>query len=123
MSRSLAGKRLLILEDDYFVASDLAAWLENQGAEVVGPVGSVADAFLLINGEETELHGAILDVNLTGERSFPIAEALHGRSVPFLFVTGYEASAIPEPYRSNERMEKPVHKPQLLRLLEQLVVT
>jgi ActR/RegA family two-component response regulator len=114
---ALRGRRLLIVEDDYFIAADLARSLEKLGLQIIGPVGSVRDALDLVAAEGEALDGAVLDIHLGDERAFPIADALTGLCVPFVFVTGYDAVAIPEPYASRPRCEKPVDRDLLLRTL------
>jgi CheY-like chemotaxis protein len=112
---SLQGRRLLIVEDEYLIAADLAGTLVNGGAEVIGPVGSVADALALISADAPD--GAILDINLGEERAYSIADELRERGVPFVFATGYEAWVIPEAYRDIPRCEKPIDTRVLARLL------
>jgi CheY-like chemotaxis protein len=104
---SLAGRRVLVVEDEYFIANDMAAALEECGAEVVGPSASVADALHLIRNCGP-LDGAIIDINLQGELAFPVARALSMCHVPFVFATGYDALVIPEPFQNILRCEKPV---------------
>ncbi len=101
----LTGKRLLIVEDEYFIASDLKRALETQGATVVGPVGRVADALALI--ERAPIDAAMLDVNLGSAMCFPVAELLQSRGVPFLFLTGYDGWTLPEGLRTAPLMVKP----------------
>ncbi|MBI0534890.1 response regulator [Roseomonas sp. KE2513] len=115
----LHGRRLLVVEDEYVIAMDMARALEELGAEVVGPAGSVADALLLVRNEDSHLDAAVLDVNLRNERVFPVAEALAARGVPFVFATGYDTSALPRAYAGAPRCEKPVNKTSLARLLAQ----
>lgn len=110
------GRRFLVVEDDYMLAEDLRRDLEKQGATVVRPVPTVADAFKLLHAEG-RLDGAILDVNLRGERVFPVAEALRARSVPLVFTTGYEQWALPEAYKDVPRCDKPVDRHQLARTI------
>jgi DNA-binding LytR/AlgR family response regulator len=112
---SLQGRRLLIVEDEYLIAADLAGTLVNGGAEVIGPVGSVADALALISADAPD--GAVLDINLGEERAYSIADELRQRGVPFVFATGYDAWVIPEAYRDIPRCEKPVDTSVLARLL------
>jgi CheY-like chemotaxis protein len=103
---SPATNRVLVVEDEYFLADDMARALRKIGVEVVGPVGTRAQALdLLISGEQ--LAGAVLDINLRGENVFPVADALRARGLPFVFATGYEASSIPPEYRDVPRWEKP----------------
>lgn len=101
------GRRILIVEDEYFVADDLATDLRNMGAVVVGPVGNVADAMALI-ATTPQLDGAVLDINLHGQMSYPVAAALREAGTPFLFATGYDASTVDDAYRDIARHEKPV---------------
>ncbi|MFQ6755700.1 response regulator [Cereibacter sphaeroides] len=101
----LQGRRLLVVEDEYFVAAALSAELTDLGAVVVGPAASVERALALA---DEALDGAILDINLAGPAVFPVAEALAARRVPFIFVTGYDATAIPQAFAHVTRLEKPV---------------
>jgi len=115
-NNAISGRRVLLVEDEYIVAEDLAQSLQDLGAEVVGPAGSVADALALI-ASPPELDGAILDLNLGNERTYPVADALRERQIPFVFATGYGTDAIPESYRDVPRCEKPVEPVALARLL------
>lgn len=104
-SINLTGRRLLIVEDEYFIASDLKRALEAQGVVVVGPVGRVADALALI--EREPIDAATLDVNLGTAMCYPIAEQLTKRGVPFLFLTGYDGWTMPEWLRDVPLLIKP----------------
>jgi DNA-binding NtrC family response regulator len=88
----LTGLRILIVEDIVDFADELAETLQGWCLEVVGPVGSVRDALVLIEGEE--IHGALLDVILGAEKVFPLAAELSARNIPFLFMSGY--STLPD---------------------------
>jgi CheY-like chemotaxis protein len=114
---ALRGRRFLVVEDDYAIAKDIARWLEDAGAEVVGPAGTVEDALELVESEAFPLDGAALDINLHGETVYPVADALAARGVPFVFATGYDADVIPEAYAGVPRCEKPVDRAQLARAL------
>jgi len=100
-------KRVLVVEDDYFIAMELCRNLEAAGAEVVGPVGRVGEALAQI-ARSDGLDGALLDLNLHGAMAFPVADKLCERGVPFVFATGYDGSVIPERYREVPRCRKPV---------------
>ncbi len=115
-TEALRGKRLLVVEDEYLIAVDLACLLEDRGVVVVGPAGSVGDALQLIS-REGALDGAVLDVNLGRERAYPIADALRERGVPFVFATGYDEWILPDAYREAPRCGKPVDIRMLARLL------
>lgn len=113
----IVGRRLLVVEDEYMIAVELAHALEEMGAEVIGPAGSVEDALDLLGDDDGRLDAAVLDVNLRDERVYPVADALRARGVPFVFATGYDAGAIPPAYAATPRCEKPVDRGQLVRLL------
>jgi ActR/RegA family two-component response regulator len=117
----LQGRCLLIVEDDYMIATDLTRWFEDAGAEVVGPAGSLGKALALVTTNHDRLDGAVLDVNIRDEQVFPVADALSATGVPFIFATGYDAHIIPEIYGDVPRCEKPVDAVQLARLLGQVV--
>jgi CheY-like chemotaxis protein len=103
----LSGLQVLVVEDVFLVALDLSDQLADSGCEVVGPASSVKQALEKIDG--IALDGAVLDVNLGGERSFPVAELLASRGIPFLFLTGYDsATVIPEEFQQAPRLSKPV---------------
>ena len=118
MDRALDGKRILVVEDEYFIAFDLKRTLTAQGAVVVGPVGDLTKG-LLLAGEET-LDAAILDVNLRGATSYPIADRLATEEVPYLFLTGYDGWSLPASYGDRPRLAKPYSTPRLVRALELL---
>jgi CheY-like chemotaxis protein len=115
--KGLAGKRLLVVEDEYMIARDLTWALEGAGAQVVGPVGTVAGALQLIESGG-RLDGAVLDISLRDELVYPVADALVARGVPFVFATGYDRAIVPPHYTHTPRCEKPVDKLKLMRLLQ-----
>ena len=84
---ALANRRLLVVEDEFMVAEHISMLLEDFGCNVVGPVGSIEEALEAV--AEGGLDGALLDANLNGNSSAPIAAALQTASVPFVVVTGY----------------------------------
>lgn len=101
-----AGKRILVAEDEYFIAKDVVDELEAAGAEVVGPVATTAAALSFVAG--SRLDGAILDINLRDGLVYPVADALLERGVPFVFATGFGAAMIPERFAGIALCEKPV---------------
>ena len=115
---SLNGKRVLVVEDDYYLAQDAQDALERAGAKVIGPFASQRDA--LNAADPAQIDCALLDINLGGGPSFLLAEALEERRIPFLFVTGYEADVVPEKFRHNPRVEKPMRPADLLAAVEAL---
>jgi two-component SAPR family response regulator len=115
-SPSLAGRRVLIVEDEYFLADDLSQAVAQLEAEVLGPVATCEDAFdLLSTGEQIDL--AVLDINLEGEAIFPFADTLIEQGVPFLFATGYDQVSVPARYQHVPCWEKPFDPHTLARAL------
>jgi DNA-binding response OmpR family regulator len=121
MTDLLAGKKILVVEDEYFIASDLKRALEREGAVVIGPVGDVARAFTLLG--ESRPDAAILDVNLEGATSYGIAERLNMITVPYMFLTGYDGWALPEAYRDAPRLAKPFSMRSVLDCVGRLLKT
>ena len=119
MKPALSGKTILVVEDEYFIAADLKRALVATGATVVGPTGDLAAGLAL--AEEQPIDAALLDVNLEGAFSYPIADALAERDVPFLFLTGYDGWSLPETYRSIPRIAKPFSAASLLTAAEALI--
>lgn len=107
----------MVVEDDYLVAIEVAGALEDCGAEIVGMAGSIKDAQALIAAEHHRLDGAVLDVNLDGDRVYPVADTLMGLGIPFVFATGYDLWIIPDTYAAIPRCEKPIRVAALTRLL------
>ncbi len=104
---ALKGRRILVVEDDYFLAEDMRTDLERAGAEVIGPVPRLKQALDLL-AQGGRLDGAVLDINLGGEMVYPLADALRERGVPFVFATGYEEKNIPTRYADVPWHPKPV---------------
>ena len=110
--RPLAGKRLLVVEDEPLIALEIVAGLEAAGANVVGPAGTVSEALRVI--ANTNLNAALLDANLGGDRVDDVAAALARSNVPFIFVTGYGRDALPEKFAATPMLSKPFSPEQLL---------
>jgi CheY-like chemotaxis protein len=119
-AKSLDGLRILVVEDNFLAAEIVRDALQHRGCTVVGPVGRVADGLHL--AEQEKLDGAVLDINLNGDRCFPIAEILKERGVPFVFLTGYDSSTvIPAELRATPRLGKPVLEQHLIEVLGDLI--
>lgn len=83
----LTGKRILVVEDEALIAVMVEDMLTDMGSKVVGPAATIEQALALARSDT--LDGAVLDVNVRGERIDPVADALAERGVPMLFATGY----------------------------------
>jgi DNA-binding response OmpR family regulator len=101
----LEHKRVLVVEDEFLLGLSLLEDLAEAGADVVGPVSTLDEALEVVMSEAFDL--ALLDINIRGEMSFPIADALLARNVPLIFLTGYDADVIPERLRRWPRIGKP----------------
>jgi DNA-binding response OmpR family regulator len=110
----LAGRKVLVVEDEPLVAMMVEDMLTDLGYAVIGPAMQLADGIRLAQSEEFD--AAVLDINLNGARSFPVADVLQARGIPFLFATGYGGGEALE-----GRHEPVIHKPyQMERLAEML---
>jgi DNA-binding response OmpR family regulator len=115
----LAGQRILVLEDDYYLASHAASALRAAGADVIGPFPREAAAIEAVR--HGGLTSAVVDINLGPGPSFETAHALREADVPFIFLTGYDQGAIPDEFGGVPRLEKPVEPRQLVRALDRLI--
>jgi DNA-binding response OmpR family regulator len=109
---SLSGIRILIVEDDYFVASECANALRNHGARVLGPVPDMPRARVALS--EGAADCVLLDVNLKGEMVFELARELQNRGIPMIFTTGYDTSFLPASLRESPCLQKPVDTRELV---------
>jgi len=114
--RPLNGCRILVAEDEFLLAAELCYTLRDIGATIAGPVASVDEAIALMDAGEA-IHGAILDINLCGQKVFPVADALQSRGVPFLFTSGYQRAAIPSRYAHVILSEKPFDSVDVARMI------
>jgi len=113
---ALAGRRVLVVEDNFYIAVAIARVLKARGAELIGPAGTVGDALALIAANE-RIDGAALDVNLRGAMVYPVANALRAKNVPMVFMTGYDNRAIEPGYADVPCMQKPLTVERLMQAL------
>ena len=97
--------RILIVEDEMLVAMNIEDMLLDLGHEVAGLASRLEPALSL--AREGQFDVAMLDVNLAGQQSFPVADILIERGIPFLFATGYGIKGVAETYRSHPVLQKP----------------
>jgi CheY-like chemotaxis protein len=105
MANPLDGCRIFVVEDESVITMLLQDMFEELGCNVVSLASRFQDALDKANTLSFEV--AILDVNLNGQRTFPIAEALTVRGLPFVFATGYGAAVVPENFRGVPVLQKP----------------
>jgi PAS domain S-box-containing protein len=117
--RSLAGKHLLMVEDEFLVGMMAKKTLEQLGAKVSGPYARLADGIAAARSERFD--GALLDFNLAGELAEPLADLLLARGVPFAFVTGYQRDSIDRRYATVPLLQKPVEPDALEQVLLSLL--
>lgn len=114
---SLQGSRILVVEDDQLIADDVVEALKAQGAEICGPIQSLPAALDWIFFFGNHVVGAVLDINLNGSPSWPIADALSTRNIPFVVVSGFIDQGIPDRYAAIPRCPKPCDPKHLLSIL------
>ena len=115
---NLLGKRVLVVEDDYLLATDICRALNDLGATVLGPAPTPFYALSLIGRRGVDT--AVLDVKLHNSDVFEVADEWVRRGVPMIFATAYGASAIPARFGGVPRLDKPLDHAQLLHLVGDL---
>ncbi|WP_207540922.1 response regulator [Sabulicella rubraurantiaca] len=113
----LTRRSILIVEDEYLKARDLAEELEMVGAEVLGPVATLHAAQQLITRCE-RIDAAVLDVKLGTESVYPVADTLRRRGIPLVFCTGYDRSALAPAFRDALLCEKPSEPADIIQALQ-----
>ncbi|MDP2357457.1 MAG: response regulator [Beijerinckiaceae bacterium] len=114
------GPRILLAEDEALIALDLQDILEGAGYTVVGPADRVSSALVLASSEQFE--AAALDVDLAGEKIWPVAEALLMRGIPIVFLSGFSARLDPQPVQAKVLyIDKPIDPSMLLEALESVI--
>jgi DNA-binding response OmpR family regulator len=116
---SLAGRRVLVVEDELMVAMLVETVLEDEDCAVVGPYGDLDEALAAATREKLDL--AVLDINLAGRMVFPVAEILVQRNVPFLLLSGYGDKALPNDRQHWPICGKPFRLDELVSALSRLI--
>jgi DNA-binding response OmpR family regulator len=111
----LAGRRVLVVEDELLVAMLIEDALADHDCVIVGPYARLQDALRAVRTESIDL--AVLDVNLSGEEAYPVAELLAERGIPFLLLSGYGTGAIPANHPDWQACSKPFQAEELVDML------
>ncbi|MFC5344516.1 PAS domain S-box protein [Brevundimonas staleyi] len=114
---SLSGLTVLVLEDEFYLAQDVSSALRGAGAEVLGPFPTEAAALTAIGDRRPD--AAVLDINLGSGPSFEVARVLRG-DIAVLFLTGYDAEAIPAEFAEVPRLQKPIELREVVRSLARM---
>lgn len=108
-------RRVLVVEDEVIVGMLLEDMLAELGCEVVAISTHLDEALGL--ARRLDIDFALLDINLDGHQSFPVADLLRERGVPFLFATGYGAKILQPPYSDTPTLQKPFQLEDLRRMV------
>ena len=109
---SLDGRRVLVVEDSPVVAAACEDMLRDMGCAVIGPATNMAAALQM--AAEEEAGAAIVDINIRGDKAFPVLKILLARGIPFLLTSGYADWTMPEEWQGQPRLAKP-YTPNMLR--------
>lgn len=112
-SNPLRGLRMLVVEDEAVIAMLVEDMLSEMGCTEVDIAGTVEQGLRLAGPGEPAIDAAILDVNIDGEKVFPVADALAARGVPFIFATGYGSAGLDPRYENRPVIAKPFRREAL----------
>ena len=119
MNDLLAGRHILVIEDEMLVLMNIEFLLADLGCECVTAAATVEQALALLEAQIFD--AAVLDVNLNGDESYAVADALAARGVPFAFATGYSDDGMRDGYRGMVVLRKPYQAEGLAEMFERLL--
>jgi CheY-like chemotaxis protein len=105
------ARRVLIVEDEFLIALHLEDLLTELGHQVIAVAARVPAAVEFARGAAVDL--AVLDINLAGVQSFPVADILRERNIPFMFASGYGDDGLVDGYRHETVLRKPFGLPDV----------
>jgi CheY-like chemotaxis protein len=117
-----AGQRVLLVEDDALIAMNMTDMLDALGCVMLGPAARVGEALAAVEAADGAIDAAVLDVNLAGQPSFPVADALAERQIPFVFATGYGSAGLRDDLRDRPVLLKPFKLRELKQALAGVLV-
>jgi DNA-binding response OmpR family regulator len=118
---ALGGLRILVVEDEFLVAMLVEEMLQDLHCEIVGPISTLEEAIATVR--RNHLDGALLDANLNGKNSSPVADELRSHEVPFILVTGYGGHRADPPVLARApRVRKPVNFDELADRMTEIFV-
>lgn len=115
----LAGKTILVIEDEAFFSLHLSEAIVAAGGHVAGPVASVKEGLALLKAGIDHIHATSVDIRLQDGLSFPIVEQLADAGMPMLFVSG-TVEELPAAFSSHPALCKPVRAHQIIKALSYL---
>lgn len=118
MDRLLSGRRILVVEDEMLVVMMIEDMLADLGCKSVTSVATVVKALALIDAQDFDV--ALLDMNLNGDDSHPVAEALFARGVPFIYSTGNTDHGLRDGYSDRPVLKKPFKYEELVAILTRI---
>ena len=113
----MAARRILIVEDETMIAMMVEDFLEELGWDVAGWAGTAERALAM--ARDADIDAALLDVNLSGQDTFAVADVLSERHIPFVFATGYGTDGLADRFRGVPTLTKPFQRDELGRALHQ----
>lgn len=111
--------RVLVVEDEFFIAREIADELEAVGFTVLGPCPTVQKALAML--DESQCNAAILDVSLRNGNSLQVVQALARQAIPFIVLTGFSQNQLPPEMAGAPVLAKPLHPKDLIHALEQIL--
>ena len=118
MDKAFSGRHILVVEDEMMILMMMEEMLADLGASVT-VAGTVGQALAKIDARA--FHAATLDLNLDGNESYPVADTLMARGVPFVFSTGYSQKSLKDGYRDRPILRKPFKQSDLVETVTRLL--